>query len=273
MYINIYQARDTRGPLRNNIAFNKDCNTSFKMVEYNCKRCGYKTDHLSKYKLHLQRATICPATVADIALEELLQDYESQTTKSKEYKCDYCIKTFTTPQAKYQHKQHCKNKSTGDMLSVQNQLKELNTKLEEVKCDNEKLKNETSKLKEQLLQSQIKKDKIYYQTILEELLQGTHKTLPVGITDITTDAFHSEIKQWKCWKEGVGQLISYNYSDPKSLRLYLFGNYAKHNKALALDTIKSVNIRPYECIQIENGIQIKDLDTNEIVMEWKSPLA
>jgi hypothetical protein len=75
-------------------------------------------------------------------------------------------------------------------------------------------------------QSTIKRhDEQFFQRQLEFHLNGTHKNIPlVGITDISTDAFHVEVKNWTRWKEVIGQLLCYNQFQPRpELRAYFFG--------------------------------------------------
>ena len=55
------------------------------------------------------------------------------------------------------------------------------------------------------------------------MLQGGHKKLKSGITDITTDFIHAEIKNWDSWKDAIGQLCVYQINDPKEkLEVYFF---------------------------------------------------
>lgn len=63
-----------------------------------------------------------------------------------------------------------------------------------------------------------------YQKALEAHLGGKHCRYRYGETDVTTDTMHAEIKSWRNWKSGLGQLLYYNFASPrKDLRLYLFG--------------------------------------------------
>lgn len=80
------------------------------MVEYSCPRCGYTTRCITNYKTHLKRKYLCPPTKDDLTLDQLIEHFNHMIRKTTEYKCDYCVKTFKTPQGKYQHKQRCKSK-------------------------------------------------------------------------------------------------------------------------------------------------------------------
>ena len=59
------------------------------------------------------------------------------------------------------------------------------------------------------------KNEQFYQLIVEKYLGHTHKRITCGITDITTETIHAEIKRWNNFKEAIGQLTTYNIVDPK----------------------------------------------------------
>ena len=110
----------------------------------------------------------------------------------------------------------------------------------------------------------------YYQQVIEELLGGKHKILKSGITDVTNEDTHAEIKHWSKWKFLVGQLLSYNNCDCKAnLHAYMFGNYPKENKIIALDVFEKYNIIPFEFINNSDSdkLLIVNLITKEIVYE------
>lgn len=86
--------------------------------------------------------------------------------------------------------------------------------------DDERRESEVSRQKN----LDVKKDERFYQNMMEKRLGGRHMKLPCGVTDITTDVLHVELKEWKFWKSGLGQLCAYNADCPRSqLHLYLFG--------------------------------------------------
>jgi len=106
----------------------------------------------------------------------------------------------------------------------------------------------------------------YYQFYMEKYLGGTHMKLKIGVTDITTATLHAELKVWKDWKTGVGQLNCYSAVENRSeLHLYLFGKYGIKNKKNYIDAILINNIKPYEMRITETGFDIIDLQTNIIV--------
>ena len=54
------------------------------------------------------------------------------------------------------------------------------------------------------------RNEAFYQKILERELNGKHMYLRTGITDITNDEFHAEIKRWSKWRQVVTQIMLYN---------------------------------------------------------------
>lgn len=115
--------------------------------------------------------------------------------------------------------------------------------------------------------NKVRKPEVYYQRILETHLNGRHMKLDCGVTDITTDHLHAEIKEWKKWKEAVGQLLSYNVCEKRSyLRLYLFDQYPKSNKNTAMKIFMQFNIHPFEFIEEGNTIFIRDMVSGENIM-------
>lgn len=58
-----------------------------------------------------------------------------------------------------------------------------------------------------------------YQQLLEQAVNGSHQRNPFGITDVTTKAYHIEIKEWKAYKHALGQILFYNEGD-RRMRLY-----------------------------------------------------
>lgn len=70
----------------------------------------------------------------------------------------------------------------------------------------------------------------------------------VGMTDITTDTAHIEVKHWDNWKKALGHLIVYNREDPKEeLCAYLFGEYDDTAKVQATHVMNSMGIKVFDC--------------------------
>lgn len=80
-----------------------------------------------------------------------------------------------------------------------------------------------------------------YQHHLESLLHGRHVDYGFyGISDITTDKFHAEIKAWNSWKHVIGQLTSYNHASPRDeLRAYMYGKLPSEQKVQSVKSLLS----------------------------------
>lgn len=103
----------------------------------------------------------------------------------------------------------------------------------------------------------------YYQHILQKYYRATPLRIRYGLTDLTTPAFHGEIKQWRKWDDVVGQLYKYNYVEPrKELRAYLFGNYSYQCKVFAATVLSNANIRPFDVKDYEDYLIIEDILEN-----------
>jgi hypothetical protein len=107
----------------------------------------------------------------------------------------------------------------------------------------------------------------FYQSVVEGYLRGTHKKLESGyVTDISTEDTHVEIKNWKNFRESIGQLISYNVEDHKPyLQVYLFGTKTNKIKEVATRIFKSLDIKMFTFDVDTKHVDIIDLDTNKIV--------
>ena len=259
------------------------------MSNSSCKRCGYECEFNYLLIKHLKRKFVCNPILNDIPPATLIQEITSGKGK---YCCKHCKKAFNCPQGKYQHQKHCKMKNefpkfldastqhleVNDIEAIHtNNISNTNTEISKLRQEFYSqislLKKENKQIKLELQLIKNKKNEVYYQNILENLLEGTHKKLDAGITDITTDTFHAEIKQWDCWKEAIGQLQSYNCWDPKEeMRLYLFGKYSDACKQTATKVITQLGIRVFDCIDVNDGVDIYDMESNIVVLQWKSAL-
>lgn len=71
----------------------------------------------------------------------------------------------------------------------------------------------------------VPKTEKHFQAILSEKLGAAHMYIAVGITDITTDDAHIEIKRWGRYQEVPGQLAKYHQAVPRPRRcVYFFGD-------------------------------------------------
>ena len=110
-----------------------------------------------------------------------------------------------------------------------------------------------------------------YQMALEQVLGGTHMRMGIfGISDITTEEFHAEIKSWLNWRTVISQLLLYKKASFRNeLRAYLFG---KHPSTYSDDDIKEIinafasfGISTYHVeILTKQHVCIKNLSTMEV---------
>lgn len=100
---------------------------------------------------------------------------------------------------------------------------------------------------------------VEYQRFLENVLDYKHKKVKYGVTDITTDNEHIEIKKWSDYKNALGQILSYNTCDRKDkLSVYFFGYMDPTKKIGIIDLFKEhgINICEFEFL-------VKELYVND----------
>lgn len=77
---------------------------------------------------------------------------------------------------------------------------------------------------------------------LEKSLGGGHQQTDAGIIDILTETEIVEIKEWKNWKEAIGQLIAYGHYYPNhQKRMHLFGETPNEKLRAVIFTICAEN--------------------------------
>lgn len=110
------------------------------------------------------------------------------------------------------------------------------------------------------------KKEAFYQRILEQHLEGSHATLRgFGITDITTNNRHAEIKNWAHWKQLVGQVLTYNFASPRpELQAYFFGDIPK-NVEQVVAVCQNYNIKVFHLQDREEYVDIMDPLTKTIL--------
>lgn len=260
-----------------------------------CRRCGYVAGSKGNLKIHLHKKKACPARLADIPVSELLQqaiDNTRQSCRETGYTCRFCNKVLTSRQGRYHHERdHCKlakgNTAKDEIAEVKDRLKtveialqvhedtaknyqkELSNYQQELTSYQQEISDKDKKVKDLELALQIAKQNIKeetYQKLLEQhrFPGATHLKVACGVTDITTDTVHAEIKRFEDWKEAIGQLMAYNVASPRSeLHVYLFGNYSTSCKRTMVSTLKELNMKPFEMFVTETTFSILDLLTHE----------
>lgn len=92
-------------------------------------------------------------------------------------------------------------------------------------------------------------------------------TVDTGITDVSTDSIHAEIKVWRDYRLGVAQLLLYCAASKRDrLQLYMFGECTKNKiRHIIRDYVSTLNIEVYEFVHYGKDIQVVDLKTGECI--------
>ena len=110
-----------------------------------------------------------------------------------------------------------------------------------------------------------KKNKKFYQSIVKKYLKGTPSRNCHGITDVTNDKVHAEIKTLCDYKTAIGQVQAYNYVDKKEeLHIYLFDDDNKKQLSIAAEYIKFLNIKLFTFTVSPEKVEIIEYETKEI---------
>ena len=249
---------------------------------FGCKRCGYETDQKCILKRHLEKKYICSAKFNDISREELIKELHVRyiPPDDKNFTC-ICGNKYNQASALTRHKKSCSitlgiakyipTEYAPDQTTQDPEIKILlNTILDLqrqilVQKSQPTNQKEIDKINVKLLSLQIKKREQFFQKLLENHYGARHKKLKSGVTDITTDDFHGEIKIWDMWKHALGQLMCYNAENEKhEMRVYLFGSCDSTKKITIIERFKSFDIRvfyfeedEYDVYLMEHGIDEK----------------
>ena len=196
-----------------------------------------------------------------------------------------CIRCEYTTDDKYLMRRHLYNKKNDcpgsfNMIELTDEIRECILKNQRYiiptvrQTDIKAIETKMKTLEKKLLFYSNKKSEEFYQILLEDFLNGTHKVLSCCITDISTETLHAEIKDWCNWKDAVGQILCYNSIDPKKdLHVYLFGAKRpdKGKRDIIYDVMKHNNISPFELIHNTNTGSVDILDENENIVHSYLP--
>lgn len=120
-----------------------------------------------------------------------------------------------------------------------------------------KLDDKLKKLQDQIDFLKTNRKESFYQTIVEEYLQGTHKKLKRCVTDVSNDRVHAEIKKWDCFLEAIGQLTYYNWVDPKEeLHIYFFGRTSQKDADYLIPLLMEKGFIVHTFRDTEDGVVI-----------------
>lgn len=187
------------------------------------------------------------------------------------YECSYCFKNLETKESIIKHleKEHkificiyCKEK-----LNSKTALKNHINKYHET--EGTKDNSSKSSLKEKNLKTT--KKEIYYQRLLEELLNCKKEKVPYGEIDEINKRrkLIIEIKNIKNWMHSIGQLEFYSIFYPEYKKLaFLFGKIKEEKKEIILNTLSNENIFVY--FMEENTSKTNEEIKKEIIKLLKS---
>jgi hypothetical protein len=136
---------------------------------------------------------------------------------------------------------------------------EQDTLVELLKTNTELLRKqqeEIIKLRYDITALQYKRNEKYYQKFLEKELGGGHQATKFGITDISTDTYHLEIKHWSNFKACLGQLQAYNHNDDKRLVAAFFGDIASSKKHDVIQLFYDNRIEVWELCEFNHEVKI-----------------
>ena len=77
------------------------------MVEYECERCGYLTDHMSHIKQHLKKAKICRAILSNTSQEALMEKLNNKVKPEPDFSCCGCQTVLSNKFCLQRHHMTC----------------------------------------------------------------------------------------------------------------------------------------------------------------------
>lgn len=245
---------------------------------YNCKRCNYASHLKTDLQRHLRRKNVCVPIDSehDISTDDLLSELETAKYNAMTYDCTYCSKKFNSSPNMYRHRKSCKKRPTNLEAKVNDMEKEIQYLKEQLGQRNNvetsnmlALKRENQRLRNELIRYQTKRAEDFYQVIVENWLGGTYCTNAIGITDVTNDTIHAEVKGWKEWKYAMGQLMAYQTEDPKEhLYACMFGNYDNECKKKAIKVLNERGISCYEFAERDGIVFVVSIADGNPVFEY-----
>lgn len=208
------------------------------MVFYNCNRCGYNTNHKSKYINHLKRKFLCKNLVSDDNLNEEYIKYNITDKIIYDYQCQYCNKKFNRKYNLERHEENCQ----------ENKL--LNKYIKEV----EDLKKEISKIK-------------------NVNIQVIHNQQNIGIQNINILAFNKEDLSHLTNKDFINCFNRYNMVIPNLIKKIHCNPIKPENHNIYISNLQNKYIMIYngDNWELKNKDYVIDelMDNNEIILNQK----
>jgi hypothetical protein len=230
---------------------------------FKCNRCDYLS--LNKFDLvqHLKRKNPCRAKYSN---EPASSQLDSMMNKRKVIPCPHCSKTFTTIQGRCYHlKHHCKEKVTTSTHTDQDDHNALRIKVEQMEERINNIMDTMEKWKIEIMDEiQGSKKEEFFQRHFEKVYGGKHHSNTFGVTDITTEEAHIEIKEWKKWKYAMGQILSYNHDNAKKMIVLLFGKYNNNEKNKVASHLNNHGIEVKDVQWTPFGVVTTDLPSENI---------
>lgn len=248
-----------------------------------CARCHITCATKSSLIRHLRAKTLCPPTFSNLSAEELI--YSLHVHYSRSYTCGECGCGFTSvfamkrhhstahptpPQAPQQTAQapRCESTQASPSPLVEKTMR-LEKEFHQLQSSYKQMARVLERQEMQLMHLKSRKKEVFFQKVLEQYLGGTHFVFGNGVSDITTDKIHAEIKNWDCWKEVIGQLLYYKDCEPKDeLHAYFFGQCTDEKKQKVVSVLVKQGIKVFECVPTETGCDIIDLLTGTKLHTW-----
>lgn len=97
-------------------------------MEYECRRCGFKTMHKHVLLRHFERQNVCVSKNADVCREELLKDLQTMNLNEVTYACEHCDRKFNSRSSKSRHLNTCKKRMFKDA-----EIERLHKEIEDLK--------------------------------------------------------------------------------------------------------------------------------------------
>jgi hypothetical protein len=136
------------------------------------------------------------------------------------------------------------------------------------KMSDELVSAEIIRLKVEIAFLKNQKKEKFYQPIVEKWLGGTHQYLERGITDVSNDTIHAEIKNWNVYKEAMGQLTAYCQSEPKIKQAYMFGKVSAKCQLIAAKCLSEMGIEIFVFTNDDEKVEIREYETHRVVFTY-----
>lgn len=247
---------------------------------HTCKRCGFETKFKQVLYRHFQRKTQCDPILSEIDVKTLLEQSKPETNEEAKFTCEFCDRKFNDKSNKRKHELTCKSKTLdkegiGMLLDkIEEMSKEIKTlksqgDVNPIQSELSKVHRENQRLRNEIIQYKKLRTEDFYQVIVENWLGGTHSTNAAGITDVTNETTHAEIKCWKKWKNAMGQLLAYQTEDHREyMYVCLFGKYEEKYKKKAIEILAARDISAFEFIEENEVVAVISAASGEIVYEY-----